>query len=181
MSGATFRPTDRVDFIVIGGGAAGGVMAKELSTSGFRVVLLEQGPWLREKRERRMQPHLGEEFRLLDGLEQRDLLITREAGDAGGPWKQLSARSLRIREAAGVKFTFVGIVTCQRCIDEPDNSRQPGAWSIVIGDDLARDRVDLRGSGLIEVSELPRLCSQDLSPACSGKHPLAPGDVHVGY
>ena len=43
MSGATFRPSDAVDFLVIGAGAAGGVMAKELSTAGFRVVVLEQG------------------------------------------------------------------------------------------------------------------------------------------
>lgn len=46
---ATFRPSDTVDFVVIGAGAAGGVMAKELSTAGFRVVVLEQGPWRREK------------------------------------------------------------------------------------------------------------------------------------
>ena len=44
MSGATFKPSDPVDFLVIGAGAAGGVMAKELSTAGFRVVVLEQGP-----------------------------------------------------------------------------------------------------------------------------------------
>jgi choline dehydrogenase-like flavoprotein len=37
------------DFLIIGAGAAGGVMAKELSTAGFRVVVLEQGPYLREK------------------------------------------------------------------------------------------------------------------------------------
>jgi len=49
MSGATFRPSDPVDFLVIGAGAAGGVMAKELSTAGFRVVVLEQGPYLTEK------------------------------------------------------------------------------------------------------------------------------------
>jgi choline dehydrogenase-like flavoprotein len=42
-----FRPSDTVDFIVIGAGAAGGVMAKELSTAGLRVVVLEQGPWHR--------------------------------------------------------------------------------------------------------------------------------------
>ncbi len=40
-----YQPTDTVDFIVIGAGAAGGVMAKELSANGFRVVVLEQGPW----------------------------------------------------------------------------------------------------------------------------------------
>ncbi len=48
MNAAQFRPTDAVDFIVIGAGAAGGVIAKELSTAGFRIVVLEQGPWLRE-------------------------------------------------------------------------------------------------------------------------------------
>lgn len=40
-----YDPSDAVDFLVIGAGAAGGVMAKELSTAGFRVVVLEQGPW----------------------------------------------------------------------------------------------------------------------------------------
>jgi choline dehydrogenase-like flavoprotein len=38
-----------VDFLVIGAGAAGGVMAKELSSAGFRVVVLEQGPYLNER------------------------------------------------------------------------------------------------------------------------------------
>lgn len=45
---AKFRPSDAVDFLVIGAGAAGGVVAKELSTAGFQVVVLEQGPYLRE-------------------------------------------------------------------------------------------------------------------------------------
>jgi choline dehydrogenase-like flavoprotein len=49
MSAAKFRPADPVDFLVIGAGAAGGVMAKELSTAGFRVVVLEQGPYWTEK------------------------------------------------------------------------------------------------------------------------------------
>ena len=48
MSGPRFRSTDPVDFLVIGAGAAGGVVAKELSTAGFRVVVLEQGPYLRQ-------------------------------------------------------------------------------------------------------------------------------------
>jgi choline dehydrogenase-like flavoprotein len=37
------------DFLVIGAGAAGDIVAKELATAGFRVVVLEQGPWLRER------------------------------------------------------------------------------------------------------------------------------------
>jgi len=37
-----------VDFVIIGSGAAGGILAKELSTNGFRVVVLEQGPYLTE-------------------------------------------------------------------------------------------------------------------------------------
>ena len=42
-----YQPGDAVDFLVIGAGAAGGVVAKELCTAGFRVVVLEQGPWLK--------------------------------------------------------------------------------------------------------------------------------------
>ena len=44
-----YAPTDEVDFVVVGAGAAGGVMARELSRNGFRVVVLEQGPHLTEK------------------------------------------------------------------------------------------------------------------------------------
>jgi choline dehydrogenase-like flavoprotein len=49
VSGTQFRTSEVVDFIVIGAGAAGGVVAKQLSTAGFTVVVLEQGPYLREK------------------------------------------------------------------------------------------------------------------------------------
>jgi len=45
---ARFRPTDLVDFAIVGSGAAGGIIAKELSTAGFTVVVLEQGPRLTE-------------------------------------------------------------------------------------------------------------------------------------
>jgi choline dehydrogenase-like flavoprotein len=42
-----FPTGEEVDFVVIGSGAAGGVLAKELSTNGFSVVVMEQGPYLR--------------------------------------------------------------------------------------------------------------------------------------
>jgi choline dehydrogenase-like flavoprotein len=44
-----YKTTDEVDFVVIGSGAAGGIIAKELSENGYRVVVLEQGPYLTEK------------------------------------------------------------------------------------------------------------------------------------
>ena len=45
----TFPTNQAVDFLVLGAGAAGGVVAKELSTAGFSVVVLEQGPYLHEE------------------------------------------------------------------------------------------------------------------------------------
>jgi choline dehydrogenase-like flavoprotein len=42
-----FQTRAEVDFVVVGSGAAGGVIARELSTAGFSVVVLEQGPYLK--------------------------------------------------------------------------------------------------------------------------------------
>ena len=41
----TFETGEEVDFAIIGSGSAGGILAKELSTAGFSVVVLEQGPY----------------------------------------------------------------------------------------------------------------------------------------
>ncbi len=40
-----FPIAETVDFVIVGSGSAGGILAKELSTAGFSVVLLEQGPY----------------------------------------------------------------------------------------------------------------------------------------
>jgi choline dehydrogenase-like flavoprotein len=42
-SQVTYKPSEEVDFLIVGSGAAGGVLAKELSTAGFKLVVLEQG------------------------------------------------------------------------------------------------------------------------------------------
>jgi choline dehydrogenase-like flavoprotein len=42
-----YEERQEVDFVVVGSGAAGGILAKELSTAGFSVVVLEQGPYLK--------------------------------------------------------------------------------------------------------------------------------------
>jgi choline dehydrogenase-like flavoprotein len=39
-----FKPNETVDFVVVGSGAAGGVIARELSQAGFSVLVFEQGP-----------------------------------------------------------------------------------------------------------------------------------------
>jgi choline dehydrogenase-like flavoprotein len=43
-----YRDADVVDFVIVGSGAAGGIVARELSRAGLRVVVLEQGPYLTE-------------------------------------------------------------------------------------------------------------------------------------
>ncbi len=45
MRQRAFSTTETVDFVIIGSGAAGGVLAKELATAGHTVVVLVQGPW----------------------------------------------------------------------------------------------------------------------------------------
>jgi len=43
-----YEDKTQVDFVVIGGGGAGAIVANELSAAGFQVVILEQGPYLHE-------------------------------------------------------------------------------------------------------------------------------------
>jgi choline dehydrogenase-like flavoprotein len=42
-----FNTREPVDFVIVGSGSAGGIIAKELSTAGFDVVVFEQGPYRR--------------------------------------------------------------------------------------------------------------------------------------
>ena len=47
QTSVTYNTREAVDFVIVGSGAAGGVIAKELSSAGFSVVVLEQGPHLK--------------------------------------------------------------------------------------------------------------------------------------
>lgn len=47
--GPRFSESEAVDFVIVGSGAAGGVLARELSVAGFSVVVLEQGPYRTNK------------------------------------------------------------------------------------------------------------------------------------
>ncbi|HUQ09731.1 MAG TPA: GMC family oxidoreductase, partial [Steroidobacteraceae bacterium] len=46
MSGRHYRNSETVDFVIVGSGAAGGVLARELARANLSVVVLEQGPRL---------------------------------------------------------------------------------------------------------------------------------------
>jgi len=74
-----FPTSTEVDYIVIGSGAAGGIMAKQLSSAGFSVVVLEQGGWGKYGREHEynkdewLNRNLSDEDRLMsDPAQQRN-------------------------------------------------------------------------------------------------------------
>ena len=44
MDRKTYLPSEAIDFVIVGSGASGGIMARELSRAGHSVVVMEQGP-----------------------------------------------------------------------------------------------------------------------------------------
>ena len=64
MQRKTYKTSETVDFVVVGSGASGGIMARELARAGNSVVVMEQGP--------RMEPqdfeHDELKYRQLSGI-----------------------------------------------------------------------------------------------------------------
>ncbi|MGI8681651.1 MAG: NAD(P)-binding protein, partial [Mycobacteriales bacterium] len=40
-----YRPEDEVDLVIVGAGAGGSVLAQRLARAGWRIVILEAGPF----------------------------------------------------------------------------------------------------------------------------------------
>lgn len=84
-----FRTSEVVDFVVVGAGAAGGVVAKELSTAGFRVVVLEQGPYLREKDFGHDEIHYVQQPGLTNDPRKQPILFRSSENEEARPWKAI--------------------------------------------------------------------------------------------
>jgi len=91
----------RVNAVVIGAGAGGGIAAKELTVAGLSVVLLERGPWytasdcrkddLRDQR----TTVLGNGFGPEDEGNPRVVVDGRGAAHTGGSFHRLGLEELR--------------------------------------------------------------------------------------
>jgi choline dehydrogenase-like flavoprotein len=99
----TYKPSEEVDFAIVGSGAAGGVLAKELSTAGFKVVVLEQGPWIQPSEFSHDEIAQGQEFQLTNNPKQQPQTFQRTPQDKAQ--KQFSVIYGRLVGGGSVHFT----------------------------------------------------------------------------
>src|ERR1700693_363157 len=127
-----YKTSEEVDFVIIGSGAAGGILAKELSTNGFRVVVLEQGPYLTEADYTHNEIKvLGEDlltnhpnlqpttFRKTpqDKAEQKRALVYGRS--VGGTSVHFTANFWRFHEIDFIERTKVGAISGANLMDWP--------------------------------------------------------------
>jgi len=127
-----FKTSDEVDFVIVGSGAAGGVLAKELSTNGFSVVVLEQGPYLRESDFSHDEIKVLREFQLSNNpkfqpntfrksqdekaVEQRAVVY---GSAVGGTSNHFAANFWRFLEIDFIERSKVGPVSGSTLVDWP--------------------------------------------------------------
>jgi choline dehydrogenase-like flavoprotein len=105
MNQRTYKESDVVDFVIVGSGPAGGVLAKELSAAGFDVVVLEQGPWRKSSQFTHDELAVERQFELLNiGTEPIQTFRTTEA-EATRLNTGLKLRYLRGVGGSSVHFT----------------------------------------------------------------------------
>ena len=137
-----------VNAVVVGAGAGGGIVAKELATAGLSVVLLERGKW-----------HTAFECRKDDLRNQRTWVL----GNAFGPVKiaiRGCSSTWKDTRASSSRATTV-TTTTQRALVEAHSAmgRWPGAsWSKI--SECARPTARLRAASL---DDWP-ISYQDLEP-----------------
>ena len=125
-----YKTSDEVDFVIVGSGAAGGVLAKELSTNGFRVVVLEQGPYLKNS------DFVHDEAKVL----QQDLLTNH-------PDLQPST----FRKTPDEKAKRQRVVSYGRCVGGSSVHFTANYWRFHEIDFLERSKIGpIAGTGLVD-------------------------------
>lgn len=105
-SPARFDLRKPVDFVIVGSGAAGGILAKELSTSGFDVVVLEQGPYRKASDFRHDELAVLFRFELMGGEAARTGQTFRhDETDVAEPLKMQPAQYAQGVGGSSVHFT----------------------------------------------------------------------------
>src|SRR5947208_3147510 len=94
---------DPVDILIVGAGAAGGVLSKELAEAGFKVVVLEAGPhWLPERDfvsdEKGAQPLYWTDPRVTGGADPIELGANVTGKGVGGSTVHYAMVALRMHE-----------------------------------------------------------------------------------
>jgi choline dehydrogenase-like flavoprotein len=95
---------DQVDVVIVGAGAAGGVLAQQLSEAGMRVVVLEAGPFRDPQRdfasdELAMRSLGWEETRLVDGADPLKMGHNNSGRGVGGGTTHFTGVFLRFHES----------------------------------------------------------------------------------
>ena len=128
----TYKPSEEVDFVIVGSGASGGVLAKELSTNGFRVVVLEQGPYLHENDFTHNEIKIFNEHLLTNHPKTQPVTFRKTPADkakaqpcvmygrcVGGSSVHFTANYWRLHEIDFIEHSKTGDIAGANCADWP--------------------------------------------------------------